>query len=118
MANKKKIPPKKSVIEKTRIIFLASCTLIFIFTIFITAIAKSSNLREIKITRSNAEKCIISGCNGEICQSKDEEPIMSTCVYKPEYDCLEKAICEVQENGLCGWTKTKEYQECINNLSK
>jgi len=102
----------------TRIIFLACCTLILIFVIFIAAIAKSGKIKEEKSNSANTEKCVVSGCNGEICQGKDEEPVLTPCLYKPEYDCYKKAICEIQKDGSCGWTKTKEYQECINNLSK
>ncbi len=117
MSKKDKLSSNKSIIETTRIIFLASCTLIFIFTIFIAAIANSKPKKE-KTKNTNTEKCVISGCNGEVCQGKEEEPTMTICLYNPEYDCYKKAICEVQEDGSCGWTETEEYQECINNLSR
>lgn len=115
--SKTKEPSKKALIETTRIIFLASCTLIFIFTIFITALIKFQP-QEKQPAGNNKNKCIVSGCNGEICQGKDEEPIMTICIYQPEYECYKKAVCEVQEDGKCGWTETKEFQECINNLQE
>lgn len=108
---------KKTLIETTRIIFLASCTLIFIFTILITTLIKSQ-ARETKFTTDNKKKCTITGCNGEICQGESEDIIVTTCIYQPEYECYKKAICEIQENGKCGWTETKEFQECINNLQE
>lgn len=57
--------------------------------------------------------CIVGGCSGEICQDKDEEPMASTCLYKEEYDCYKKAVCERQSDGKCGWTQTDELKTCL-----
>lgn len=118
MSKKGILPSNKSILKTTQVIFLASCTLIFIFVTFNTARTGFNKPKEEKLDDSNKEKCIVSGCNGEVCQGKDEEPVMTICLYKPEYDCYKKAVCEVQEDGSCGWTETKEYQECLNNISK
>ena len=60
--------------------------------------------------------CIVTGCNGEICT--EEGNIVSTiCVFKPEYECLKKARCEVQPGtNRCGWTKTEEYYACMKDV--
>lgn len=60
-----------------------------------------------------AQKCVVGGCNGEICHSADEEPPVSICVYKPEFACYKTARCEAQSNGKCGWTQTPELKQCI-----
>jgi len=64
-------------------------------------------------TPVSKDGCIIGGCNGEICQDKDEEPMFSTCLYKEEYDCYKKAVCERQSDGKCGWTQTDELKVCL-----
>lgn len=57
-------------------------------------------------------ECIISGCNNEIC---GKEEFISICVYFPEFACYKDAVCEVQENGKCGWTETKELLNCLED---
>lgn len=63
-----------------------------------------------------SQSCIVTGCNGEICQGKNEQPKMSTCVYKPEYECYKTAVCAPQSGGQCGWTQTEELKDCLSNL--
>jgi hypothetical protein len=54
--------------------------------------------------------CIKTGCSGEICA---DEEMMSTCVYRAEYACYKKAVCERQPGGNCGFTKTTALTTCI-----
>ena len=54
--------------------------------------------------------CIKTGCSNEICA---EESVMSTCDYKPEYECYKKAKCERQPDGNCGFTKSPEVKSCL-----
>ncbi len=56
--------------------------------------------------------CQIGGCNGEICGGVDDK-FMSTCIARPEYSCYANATCEVQADGLCGWTQSAELVQCI-----
>lgn len=56
--------------------------------------------------------CRITGCSGQICSDTD---VVTTCEFKEEYSCYKKAICERQVGGECGWTKTTEFQACIND---
>ena len=60
--------------------------------------------------------CKIGGCNSEVCSDTDSGEIMSVCLYKPEYACYKFAVCEIQENGQCGWTITEATQTCLDNL--
>ncbi|OGM12799.1 hypothetical protein A3A76_00900 [Candidatus Woesebacteria bacterium RIFCSPLOWO2_01_FULL_39_23] len=65
------------------------------------------------ITPTPSEKsggCFIGGCNGEICA---DEKMASPCIYKPEFACYKKAVCERQDNGSCGWTQTEESITCF-----
>lgn len=63
------------------------------------------------------ETCMVSGCSGEICQSADTPPMVSTCIYKPSYACYKAGRCELQNNGTCGWTQTPQLSQCINRAS-
>ncbi|MCX8178951.1 MAG: DUF5667 domain-containing protein [Candidatus Aenigmarchaeota archaeon] len=55
-------------------------------------------------------KCVVTGCSGQICS---ESEVMSTCDFRPEYECYKYAVCEVRDDGRCGWTKTPEFEKCL-----
>ena len=40
---------------------------------------------------------------------------MTTCEWREEYACYKPpvGICEVQNNGQCGWTETDELKSCL-----
>lgn len=57
--------------------------------------------------------CQASGCSGQICSS---EPVVSTCEWRPEYECIRHQICEAQADGACGWTPTEESAACFDDL--
>lgn len=46
--------------------------------------------------------CYITGCNSEICQSKNEEPILSACVILSCHKKPEGISCGCKE-GECQW---------------
>lgn len=77
------------------------------------ALAPASPTPTPTTTLAPTTTCVIGGCNGEICQGADEEPLTSICLYKPEYVCYKDAICEIQESGKCGWTQTNEFRQCL-----
>src|SRR5215212_1633323 len=58
--------------------------------------------------------CIKSGCSGTVCTEPGKD-MMTTCEFKPEYGCYQKATCERQANGACGWTQTAELTGCLAN---
>lgn len=55
--------------------------------------------------------CYKGGCSGEICSSNPNQ--VSPCIYKPEFECLNNAVCEPQSNGQCGFTITIELILCL-----
>ncbi len=61
--------------------------------------------------------CITGGCSGTICQSKDAEPIFTTCEYPPEYACYKQIECKCINN-KCQWDKTNEFDKCIEEARK
>jgi hypothetical protein len=60
-----------------------------------------------------AGECVVGGCSGQICS--DQEGVISTCEWRPEYACYQQATCERQPTGECGWTPTPELQACLGN---
>jgi len=63
-----------------------------------------------KRAEAGLKPCIRTGCSSQICSDHD---VITTCEYKPEYECYKKATCERQANGDCGFTKTKELTDCL-----
>ena len=61
--------------------------------------------------------CIVTGCSGEICAPF---PVASTCVWLPEYECLQFSSCgmltDPDGQTTCGWNQTPEYLECLQNI--
>jgi len=58
-------------------------------------------------------ECRPTGCSGQICS---DEEVVTTCEFSEEYACYEKAVCERQESGECGWTETQEFNQCISEI--
>lgn len=48
--------------------------------------------------------CVTNGCNREICQSKDAEPMMSTCEYRDDTPLRQGYTCGCVQNE-CAWRK-------------
>ncbi len=61
---------------------------------------------------NDSTKCIKTGCSGEICSDQE---VITTCIYKPEYDCYKSASCETQSNGKCDWTMDDRLKNCLNS---
>lgn len=82
-----------------------------------TSFAKTIELIE-PVSTSIQLSCVASGCSNELCVNSSEAPVNSTCMWKEEYSCLNKARCETQANGSCGWTYTSDYNECRGVISE
>lgn len=54
--------------------------------------------------------CFITGCSAQICS---DTAITTECSYKEEYICYQKAVCQRQADGKCGWNETKELKLCL-----
>jgi hypothetical protein len=59
---------------------------------------------------SGMKPCIKTGCSSQICS---DHTVMSTCEWKAEYACYQKAACERQADGNCGFTRTRELTACL-----
>lgn len=95
-----------------------------IFTIVIVALLWLTNSRinpdsEIKITPTATEtECVRAGCSNQLCVSKDQANIATSCEYKAEYACYQQAICTVLETGKCGFVQDEELLQCLEEASK
>jgi len=54
--------------------------------------------------------CIKTGCSGQVCSDKE---VMTTCEWRPEYECYRRARCERQASGECGFTPSRELTACL-----
>jgi hypothetical protein len=54
--------------------------------------------------------CIISGCSSQVCAA---ESVITTCEFRPEFECYRDATCEKQPDSTCAWTPTPELTECL-----
>lgn len=66
-----------------------------------------------KRAEEGLKPCIRTGCSSQICSDHE---VITTCEYRPEYECYKKATCERQANGDCGFTKTKELADCLARI--
>ena len=56
--------------------------------------------------------CVRSGCSGTVCVPEGKS-VMTTCEYKPEYDCYREVPCERQADGQCGFGDRETLDACI-----
>ncbi len=59
---------------------------------------------------SGSKPCFRTGCSSHVCA---DENVITTCEWREEYACYQKAKCERQANGKCGFTMTPELQACL-----
>ena len=59
--------------------------------------------------------CITGGCSGQICQSKNSEPAITTCEWREEYSCYKPTGCACK-NGKCVWSD--ETTQCLSSFNK
>jgi hypothetical protein len=62
--------------------------------------------------------CRTGGCSGQLCLGPDDEDVITTCEFRPEYACYRGAVCETQGSGECGWTQTVELSACLEQTKQ
>ena len=69
--------------------------------------------KNINIECTEDTDCVKGGCSGQLCLPESEAmDILTTCEFKPEYECLKLTSCSCIE-GSCGWTQSDEYSSCL-----
>ncbi|PIR04474.1 MAG: hypothetical protein COV59_00665 [Candidatus Magasanikbacteria bacterium CG11_big_fil_rev_8_21_14_0_20_39_34] len=73
---------------------------------------ESEDEKSVPSSKEEREKdgCVISGCSAQVCS---DEKVLTDCMYKEEYICFQKALCERQRNGKCEWTMSKDISACV-----
>jgi eight-cysteine-cluster-containing protein len=62
------------------------------------------------------DDCVVSGCSSEVCA---DEEMISTCIWKPWYDCLVLTTCGNNgEAGACGWEQNADYTACVDEAEE
>lgn len=55
--------------------------------------------------------CFKTGCSGTVCA---DEPIITTCEFRPEFACYQSAICERDPaSGVCRFRPTEQLSSCL-----
>lgn len=55
--------------------------------------------------------CVKSGCSSQVCSDHN---VITTCEWRAEYACYQKATCERQADGNCGFTRTTQLAACLS----
>jgi len=61
-------------------------------------------------TISTLNPCIKTGCSSQVCSDHN---VITTCEWRPEYACYQRATCERQADGNCGFTRTQTLSACL-----
>ena len=77
---------------------------------YLRAKAAGSSSSENQKPSGNKKPCFKTGCSRQVCA---DEEVVTTCEYRPEYECYKRARCERQANGECGFTDTPELRTCL-----
>lgn len=51
--------------------------------------------------------CVRGGCSGQVCQSRYEKPVITTCEWKKCYDPSTYGVVCACIDGKCRWTPVK-----------
>jgi eight-cysteine-cluster-containing protein len=58
-------------------------------------------------------ECMSSGCSGEICAA---QPMISVCLWKPEFACYKLTECAANADGTCAWQENEEFLDCMKEF--
>lgn len=64
----------------------------------------------LRARKQTSNRCFKTGCSSQVCADKE---MITTCEWRPEYACYQKARCERQADGKCGFTRTPELIACL-----
>ncbi len=59
--------------------------------------------------------CRRTGCSGQVCS---DEPVVTTCEWKPEYECYREATCARGPGGACAWVQDEALRACLERARK
>lgn len=62
---------------------------------------------------SSDSDCSKQGCSGQLCRPKSAGSIVTTCEFRPEYECLRNIDCGCV-SGKCRWKTDSSYDDCVS----
>jgi eight-cysteine-cluster-containing protein len=83
------------------------------FVIIVCILIILLNKKQI-VTEETGNKCIKTGCSGQLCINDKEPPQITTCEWKEIYSCYRLTECELQNNGECGFTPNSKFNDCLS----
>lgn len=104
-------------IVKGKYLFL-KWSLVLTFLLFLSTAVRASELVQVLPPSSEGSVkkisvCKVGGCSGQLCVDASLPDLATTCEWMPEYACYRLSICEAQDDGRCGWSRTDEFDKCI-----
>ncbi len=60
-----------------------------------------------------AADCQRAGCSSQVCANTAN--VITTCEFRPEYQCYADQYCQAQRNGHCGWSQDPALLMCIDS---
>ena len=110
--------------KKVIIICLSVITITIVVGVMINlAPAFTSSLLPSPFNQESApiitQRCIATGCSGQLCVDLNQHPdgLITTCEWRPAYDCYQQATCELQPDQTCGFTMTPALQQCLDDTA-
>lgn len=68
----------------------------------------------LKLSNTKPKYCQVTGCSNHICADSE---VLTTCEWRPEYDCYKTASCSANTAGECGWVMDDELKKCLSDTS-
>ncbi len=99
------------------LVILPILIFILMIAIIVILIVGNDQNSDPRIDNSAGIQCVQGGCSGQLCVENGTNEIVTTCEWKDEYQCFNDALCEVQDDGKCGWTLTAEYEACLEFIT-
>jgi eight-cysteine-cluster-containing protein len=62
-------------------------------------------------------KCVTTGCSNEFCVEERFAPIYTTCLHRPEFDCLKYTRCSAKGN-RCSFERNREFLDCLSSIHR
>ena len=105
----------KKVVKKSIFFLIGIILFLIIWLAILSGIKKNEKKTKIEDT---VALCQRAGCSGQLCVDSEFKNTTTTCEWKEEYVCYQKANCEKQKDGKCGFTKDDQFNKCIDELIK
>jgi len=105
----------KKITRKSMFFLIGFFLLLIIWLLFLI---KNNQIQKSIEIKENISFCQRAGCSGQLCVDSNFQDTITTCEWKEEYSCYQKAKCEKQPDGKCGFTKGEQFNKCIDETTQ